>query len=74
MSKNKYPLLHTINDPQDLRDVPRAQLRELSDELRAYLLSSVQVELSQAGKSLSIFSNLEQAMRTSTSIKSLYKQ
>ena len=41
MSKDKYPLLHTIEDPQDLRDVPRAQLRELSDELRAYLLDSV---------------------------------
>ena len=41
MPKNKYPLLHTINDPQDLRDLPRAQLRELSDELRAYLLGSV---------------------------------
>ncbi len=41
MSKDKYPLLHTIDDPQDLRDVPRAQLRELSDELRAYLLGSV---------------------------------
>ncbi len=41
MSKNIYPLLQTINDPSDLRDVPRAQLRELTDELRAYLLESV---------------------------------
>ena len=41
MSKNKYPLLHTVDDPQDLRDVPRAQLRQLSDELRNYLLDSV---------------------------------
>ena len=41
MSKDKYPLLHTINDPADLREVPRAQLRELSDELRGYLLDSV---------------------------------
>ena len=41
MSKDKYPLLHTIDDPQDLRGVPRAQLRELSDELRGYLLDSV---------------------------------
>ncbi len=39
--KNPYPLLHTINDPKDLREVPRAQLRELSDELRGYLLDSV---------------------------------
>ena len=41
MSKNPYPLLQTINDPSDLREVPRAQLRELTDELRAYLLESV---------------------------------
>ncbi len=41
MQKNKYPLLHTVNDPQDLRQVPRAQLHELTDELRAYLLDSV---------------------------------
>jgi len=41
MLKTQYPLLHTINDPQDLREVPRTQLRELSDELRAYLLASV---------------------------------
>nr|WP_295778832.1 1-deoxy-D-xylulose-5-phosphate synthase [Rhodoferax sp.] len=41
MPKNKFPLLHTINDPADLRAVPRAQLRELSDELRGYLLDSV---------------------------------
>ncbi len=36
-----YPLLSTINDPGDLRKLPREQLRSLSDELRAYLLHSV---------------------------------
>jgi 1-deoxy-D-xylulose-5-phosphate synthase len=41
MPKYKYPLLHTINDPADLRLVPREQLRELTDELRAFLLHSV---------------------------------
>ncbi len=41
MSKHTYPLLSTINDPQDLRRVPREQLKALSDELRAYLLDSV---------------------------------
>ncbi|MFZ3126631.1 MAG: 1-deoxy-D-xylulose-5-phosphate synthase N-terminal domain-containing protein, partial [Rhodoferax sp.] len=41
MPKNLYPLLDTINDPADLRQVPRAQLRELTDELRAFLLASV---------------------------------
>ena len=41
MPKNLYPLLDTINDPADLRQVPRALLRELTDELRAFLLASV---------------------------------
>uniref|UniRef100_UPI00374D3E62 1-deoxy-D-xylulose-5-phosphate synthase N-terminal domain-containing protein n=1 Tax=Rhodoferax sp. TaxID=50421 RepID=UPI00374D3E62 len=41
MPHNLYPLLHTINDPADLRLVPRAQLGALADELRAYLLDSV---------------------------------
>ncbi len=41
MSNHTYPLLSTINDPQDLRLVPREQLKDLSDELRAYLLDSV---------------------------------
>ena len=36
-----YPLLSTINDPADLRKLPREQLGTLSDELRAYLLHSV---------------------------------
>jgi 1-deoxy-D-xylulose-5-phosphate synthase len=41
MAKNKFPLLHTINNPSDLRLVHRDQLRELSDELRSFLLESV---------------------------------
>ncbi len=41
MPKFKYPLLHTINSPADLRQVPRAQLRELTDQLRGFLLHSV---------------------------------
>ena len=36
-----YPLLETINDPADLRKLPREQLKTLSAELRAYLLGSV---------------------------------
>ena len=35
------PLLDTIESPADLRKLPRAQLKTLSDELRAYLLDSV---------------------------------
>jgi 1-deoxy-D-xylulose-5-phosphate synthase len=41
MPKNMYPLLHTIHSPGDLRRVPREQLHDLADELRAYLLDSV---------------------------------
>ncbi|MFN4005096.1 MAG: 1-deoxy-D-xylulose-5-phosphate synthase [Hylemonella sp.] len=41
MSTAKYPLLQTINDPADLRRLPRTQLRTLADELRAFLLESV---------------------------------
>jgi len=41
MSNKLYPLLQTINDPADLRRLPRAQLEVLADELRAYLLDSV---------------------------------
>ncbi len=34
-------LLATINDPADLRRLPRAQLHALADELRAFVLDSV---------------------------------
>jgi 1-deoxy-D-xylulose-5-phosphate synthase len=35
------PLLSTIDDPAAMRQLPRAQLRTLADELRTYLLESV---------------------------------
>ncbi|MBX9871469.1 MAG: 1-deoxy-D-xylulose-5-phosphate synthase [Burkholderiaceae bacterium] len=41
MTTASYPLLQTINDPADLRQLPRAQLGALADELRAYVLESV---------------------------------
>ena len=41
MTSASYPLLQTINDPADLRKLPRAQLRSLADELRAFVLESV---------------------------------
>jgi 1-deoxy-D-xylulose-5-phosphate synthase len=34
-------LLQAINDPADLRKLPRAQLKALADELRAFVLDSV---------------------------------
>lgn len=49
MSNTSYPLLQTIQDPVDLRKLPRAQLKGLADELRAYVLDSV----SQTGGHLS---------------------
>lgn len=36
-----YPLLETIADPADLRQLPRERLPELAAELRAFLLESV---------------------------------
>ena len=36
-----YQLLETINSPADLRRLPRAQLKTLADELRAYVIDSV---------------------------------
>ena len=36
-----YPLLDTINDPADLRQLPRESLAQLADELRAFLIESV---------------------------------
>ena len=41
MSNVSFPLLQTINDPADLRRLPRSQLKALADELRAYVLESV---------------------------------
>ena len=41
MSNKLYPLLQTINDPAELRLLPRAQLDVLAAELRAYVLDSV---------------------------------
>jgi 1-deoxy-D-xylulose-5-phosphate synthase len=36
-----YSLLETIDDPADLRKLPRAKLRQLAEELRTFLLHSV---------------------------------
>jgi 1-deoxy-D-xylulose-5-phosphate synthase len=35
------PLLETLDEPANLRKLPRAQLRRVADELRSYLLESV---------------------------------
>ena len=36
-----YPLLNTINSPDDLRQLERKQLPQLAEELRAFLIESV---------------------------------
>jgi 1-deoxy-D-xylulose-5-phosphate synthase len=36
-----YELLKTVNDPSELRKLDRRQLRQLADELRAFVLDSV---------------------------------
>ena len=36
-----YALLKTVNNPADLRRLPRADLPKLAEELRAYVLDSV---------------------------------
>ena len=36
-----YPLLERVNDPADLRRFSRAELKQLADELRAFVLESV---------------------------------
>jgi 1-deoxy-D-xylulose-5-phosphate synthase len=41
MSNTPFPLLLNINSPAEVRQLSRAQLRPLADELRAYLLDSV---------------------------------
>jgi 1-deoxy-D-xylulose-5-phosphate synthase len=41
MTESTSPLLHGINSPADLRELPEEQLAQVADELRAYLLDSV---------------------------------
>ena len=37
----RFPLLQTINDPADLRRLPRPELKTLAHELRAFIIHSV---------------------------------
>ena len=41
MQNQSFPLLQSIDDPADLRRLPRSQLGQLAVELRAFLLGSV---------------------------------
>ena len=49
MSTTSFPLLQTINDPADLRQLSRADLKALATELRGFVIESV----SQTGGHLS---------------------
>ena len=37
-----YPLLNSINTPQDLKDMPAEEIRPLCDEIRAFIIERVQ--------------------------------
>ena len=41
MPNTTYPLLNRVNDPADLRQLERSQLRALADEVRAFIIDSV---------------------------------
>jgi len=41
MPTKPYPLLQTINDPADLRRLPRTELKALATELRSFVIDSV---------------------------------
>ena len=41
MSTSSYPLLSLVNNPADVRGLPRAQLKQLAIELRAFVLANV---------------------------------
>ena len=41
MKNNKYPQLDKINSPNDLKKLDNSQLKELSDEIRSYILEVI---------------------------------
>jgi len=48
------PLLDTVNTPADLRDLPREDLRQLADELRAEMIDAVSVTGGHLGAGLGV--------------------
>ena len=52
--KPSTPLLDTINSPADLRALPREQLRQLTDELRAEMIDAVSVTGGHLGAGLGV--------------------
>ena len=52
--KPQTPLLDTVNSPADLRAVPREDLRQLADELRAEMIDAVSVTGGHLGAGLGV--------------------
>ena len=52
--KPSTPLLDTVNSPVDLRAMPREDLRQLSDELRAEMIDAVSVTGGHLGAGLGV--------------------
>lgn len=53
-NKPSTPLLNTVNSPNDLRAMPRENLRQLSDELRAEMIDAVSVTGGHLGAGLGV--------------------
>jgi 1-deoxy-D-xylulose-5-phosphate synthase len=51
---SKTPLLDTVRLPEDLRELPERQLRELADELRAEMINAVSVTGGHLGAGLGV--------------------
>ena len=49
-----YPLLETINDPQDLRKLQVAELNTLAAELRRFIIAIVATKEGHLGASLGV--------------------
>ena len=52
INNNDYPLLATVQQPGDIKDLTTDQLVELADEVRAYLVNSVAQTGGHLGASL----------------------
>jgi len=52
--KPQTPLLDTIDDPSQIKDLPREQLRQLADELRAEVIDAVSVTGGHLGAGLGV--------------------
>ncbi len=54
LKQSDYPLLSTINYPEDLRKLPKDQLKQLCNELRNFIIDIVSVNGGHFGASLGV--------------------